>query len=80
MVWDLLVGYGDGKIRSTAHRRAVISAATAPDADDFTILVRLWISPSSDGSPWDLNPTRRGQPDLRLFADLWLAEHAGGTK
>lgn len=82
--WDLLVGYGDGKIRlyRGLPKAGDFSGNGALDADDFTILVKALDKPiPTGGSPCDLNHDGVvDNLDLRLFADLWLAEHAGDKK
>lgn len=82
--WDLLVGYGDGKIR--LYRGIPKSGDFDGDgvlgADDLTILVEALDKPvPASGSPMDLNKdTLVNNLDLRLFADLWLAEHGTQKK
>jgi hypothetical protein len=86
--WDLLVGYGDGKVRlyrSASAGTTVPTAAKAGDldgdgdidGDDFTILAKTMdraVGP--EGNPADLNHDWViDMFDLRVFADLWLTEH-----
>jgi hypothetical protein len=77
--WDLLVGYGDGKVRlyRGLPRTGDFNGDGAIDGGDFTILVRALDEPvPPGGSPADLNKDGVvDNVDLRLFADLWLAEH-----
>ncbi|MEN6423723.1 MAG: VCBS repeat-containing protein [Phycisphaerales bacterium] len=75
--WDLLVGYGDGKIRLY---RGLPKAGDFDydgdlDADDFTFLAKALDQPiPPEGTPADLNADGVVDSlDLRLFADLWLA-------
>jgi hypothetical protein len=82
--WDLLVGYGDGKIRlyRGIPKAGDFSGNGTLDADDFTILVKALDKPVPvGGSPADLNKDGVvDNLDLRLFADLWLAEHGADKK
>jgi hypothetical protein len=82
--WDLLVGYGDGKIRLYRGIPKVgdFSGNGTLDGDDFTILVKALDKPiPAPGAPADLNKDGFVDVlDLRLFADLWLAEHGGDQK
>jgi WD40 repeat protein len=86
--WDLLVGYGDGKVR--LYRYASASTTTPAkakagdlngdgviDSNDFTILAKALDQPiSHDGSAADLNGDGAVDSlDLRVFANLWLTEH-----
>jgi WD40 repeat protein len=79
--WDLLVGYGDGKVR--LYRGAPKSLAGDldgdgdMDGDDFTIMAKALDKPvPPEGSPADLNADGVVDDiDLRLFADLWLTVH-----
>jgi hypothetical protein len=77
--WDLLVGYGDGKIHlyRGIPKAGDFNGNGTLDADDFTILVKALDKPvPAGGSPCDLNKDGVvDNLDLRLFADLWLAEH-----
>ena len=78
--WDLLVGYGDGRIRlyrGIPEGRAIFNGDGALDGDDFTILAKALDRPvPAEGSLADLNYDGVvDNLDLRLFADLWLAEH-----
>jgi len=75
--WDLLVGYGDGKIRLY---RGLPKAGDFDydgdlDGDDFTFLAKALDQPiPPQGTPADLNADGVVDSlDLRLFADLWLA-------
>ncbi len=82
--WDLLVGYGDGKIRlyRGLPRTGDFNGDGALDGADFTILVRALDKPvPPGGSPADLNKDGVvDNVDLRLFADLWLAEYGTEKK
>jgi hypothetical protein len=75
--WDLLVGYGDGKIRlyRGLPKTGDFDLDGDLDGDDFTFLVRALDKPvSAEGTPADLNADGVvDNLDLRLFADLWLA-------
>ncbi len=77
--WDLLVGYGDGKVRlyRGLPKAGDFNGDGALDGGDFTILVRaLDKAVPLSGSPTDLNKDGAvDNVDLRLFADLWLAEY-----
>ncbi|MBN2133525.1 MAG: VCBS repeat-containing protein [Sedimentisphaerales bacterium] len=77
--WDLLVGSGDGKIRLYRGIPKIgdFDADGALDGDDFTVLVRALDQPlGPEGSPADLNNDGAvDDQDLRLFADLWRADH-----
>lgn len=80
--WDLLVGYGDGKVRlyrsaSATNKPGDLDGDGDIDGDDFTILCKALDKPiSHDGSPADLNHDGVvDMLDLRIFADLWLTEH-----
>jgi len=82
--WDLLVGYGDGKIRlyRAIPKLGDLNADGVLDGDDLTILAQALdkLAPLG-GSSADLN--RDGLVnilDLRLFADLWLAEYGADKK
>ena len=77
--WDLLVGYGDGKVRLY---RGIPKAGDFDldgdiDGDDFTFLCKVLDQPvPPGGNPADLNHDGVvDNLDLRIFADLWLAEH-----
>ena len=78
--WDLLVGSGDGKIRlyRGIPKLGDFDADGALDGDEFTVLVRALDQPiPPEGSPADLNNDGAvDNLDLRLFADLWRADHA----
>jgi hypothetical protein len=75
--WDLLVGYGDGKVRlyRGLPKPGDFDLDDDLDGDDFTILVKALDQPiPPDGTPADLNADGVVDTlDLRLFADLWLA-------
>jgi WD40 repeat protein len=77
--WDLLVGYGDGKIRLYRGnpKACDFNSNGTLDADDFTILVKALDKPVPvGGSSCDLNQDGVvNDLDLRIFANLWLAEH-----
>ena len=77
--WDLLVGYGDGKIRLyRGIPMGDLNGDGVVDDADLTILVEALDKPVPvGGSPGDLNHDGVVDIlDLRLFTDLWLAEHA----
>jgi len=78
---DLLVGYGDGKVRlyRGIPKAGDFNGNGTLDADNFTVLVKALDQPvPTGGSPCDLNKDGVVDAlDLRLFADLWLAEHGG---
>ncbi len=82
--WDLLVGYGDGKIRlyRGSPRLGDLDGDGTIDGPDFTVLAQALDKPIlGQGAPADLNQDGFVDVlDLRLFADLWLAEHAIGKK
>jgi hypothetical protein len=82
--WDLLVGYGDGKIRLYRGLAGAgdFSGNGVLDSDDFTILVKALDKPVPlGGSPCDLNEDGLVNIlDLQIFADLWLAEHGADKK
>jgi hypothetical protein len=82
--WDLLVGYGDGKIRlyRGIPKAGDLNGSGTLDDGDFTILVQALDQPvPPEGSPADLNHDGVvDNLDLRLFADLWLAEHGTEKK
>jgi hypothetical protein len=75
--WDLLVGYGDGKVRlyRGIPKAGDFDADGDLDGDDFTFLARALDQPvPPEGSAADLNGDGVvDNLDLRLFADLWLA-------
>ncbi len=77
--WDLLVGYGDGKIRlyRGLAKDGDLDLDGDIDGDDFTLLCQALDQPiPAGGSPADLNHDGVVDAlDLRVFADLWLAEH-----
>ncbi len=82
--WDLLVGYGDGKIRlyRGISRAGDLNGNGTLDEGDFTILAQALDRPVPiEGSPADLNGDGVvDNLDLRLFADLWLAERGAEKK
>jgi hypothetical protein len=82
--WDLLLGYGDGKIRLYRGIPKVgdLDSDGVLDGPDFTILAQALEKPIlGQGSPADLNQDGFVDVlDLRLFADLWLAEHGTDKK
>ncbi len=82
--WDLLVGYGDGKIRLYRGIPKIgdFNGSGTLDGDDFTFLVNALDKPvPPEGSPADLNHDGVvDNLDLRLFADLWRAEHGTDKK
>jgi hypothetical protein len=82
--WDLLVGYGDGKIRlyRGIPKTGDFNGNGTLDGDDFTILVQALDKPvPAQGSPADLNHDGVVDDlDLHLFVDLWRAEHGGDKK
>jgi hypothetical protein len=77
--WDLLVGYGDGKIHlyRGIPRPGDFNGDGAIDAADFTLLAQAVDQPvPPEGSPADLNADGVVDVlDLRLFVDIWLAEY-----
>jgi hypothetical protein len=77
--WDLLVGYGDGKIHlyRGIPKPGDFNGNGTLDSDDFTVLVKALDKPvPPEGLPADLNHDGVvDNLDLRLFADLWRAEH-----
>jgi hypothetical protein len=77
--WDLLVGYGDGKVRlyRGLAKLGDLDGDGALDGDDLTILARALGQPvPPQGSPADLNADGIVDLlDLSVFADLWLLEH-----
>jgi hypothetical protein len=82
--WDLLVGYGDGKVHlyRGIPKPGDFNGNGTLDADDFTALCKALDKPvPTGGSPYDLNHDGVvDNLDLRAFADLWLAEHGTDTK
>jgi large repetitive protein len=76
---DLLVGYGDGKVRlyRGLPKAGDLDLDGDIDGDDFTILAKaLDQAVPAGGSAADLNHDGVVDAlDLRVFADLWLAEH-----
>jgi hypothetical protein len=81
---DLLVGYGDGKIRlyRGIPKTGDFNGSGALDGDDFTVLVNALAEPVPlEGSPADLNHDGVvDDVDLHLFIDLWRAEHGTEKK
>jgi hypothetical protein len=77
--WDILLGYGDGKVRlyRGLPKAGDLDLDGDIDGDDFTILCKALDQPiPADGTPADLNADDVvDNQDLRLFADLWLTEH-----
>jgi hypothetical protein len=78
--WDLLVGYGDGKVRlyRGIPKAGDLDGDGTLGANDFTLMAEALYQPASvqATSPADLNADGVvDNLDLRLFADLWLAEH-----
>lgn len=75
--WDLLVGYGDGKVRlyRGVPKRGDFDGDGALDGDDFTFIAQALDKPvPAEGSAADLNGDGFVDIlDLRIFADLWLA-------
>ncbi len=75
--WDLLVGYGDGKVRlyRGLPKAGDFDLDGDLDGDDFTFLAKALDQPiPAEGTPADLNSDGVvDNLDLRLFADLWLA-------
>lgn len=75
--WDLLVGYGDGKIHlyRGIPKRGDFDGDGVLDADDFTFIAKaLDKAVPPEGSPADLNGDGFVDIlDLRIFADLWVA-------
>ncbi|MGE5293616.1 MAG: hypothetical protein ACM3VT_02180, partial [Solirubrobacterales bacterium] len=76
--WDLLVGYGDGKVRLY---RGIAKAGDFDldgdlDCEDFTFLAKALDQPiPEEGVSGDLNGDGVvDNLDLRVFAELWLAE------
>jgi hypothetical protein len=82
--WDLLVGYGDGKVRlyRGIPKQGDLNGDGALDGDDLTLLVKALDKPVPAGSaPADLNHDGLVDVlDLRLFGDLWLSEHGAEGK
>jgi hypothetical protein len=75
--WDLLVGYGDGKIRlyRGIAKHGDLDGDGSIGCGDFTLLAKALDQPvPPGGSPADLNGDGVVDVlDLRIFADLWLA-------
>jgi hypothetical protein len=82
--WDLLVGYGDGKIHLYRGLAGAgdFSGNGVLDTADFTILVKALDKPVPlGGSPCDLNEDGVVNVlDLQIFADLWRAEYGAEKK
>jgi hypothetical protein len=82
--WDLLVGYGDGQIRLYRGivKQGDFNVNGTLDADDLKALCQALGKPvPAGGSPYDLNHDGVvDNLDLRIFANLWLADHGGDTK
>ena len=82
--WDLLVGYGDGKIRLFRGISKVgdFNGNGTLDGEDFNVVVQaLGIALPAQGSPADLNHDGVVDDlDLHLFVDLWRAEHGSDKK
>jgi hypothetical protein len=76
---DLLVGYGDGKVRlyRGIPRPGDFNGDGDIDGADFTLLAKAVDQPvPPEGSPADLNGDGAvDAQDLRLFVDIWLAEY-----
>ena len=77
--WDLLVGYGDGKVRlyRGIPKHGDLDGDGSIGCGDFTLLAEALDQPvPPQGSSADLNSDGAVDIlDLRIFADLWLAEH-----
>jgi hypothetical protein len=77
--WDLLVGYGDGKVHlyRGLPKRGDFDGDGVLDGDDFTFLAKALDQPvPAGGTPADLNGDGVvDMLDLRIFADLWLADN-----
>lgn len=75
--WDLLVGYGDGKIRlyRGLPKAGDFDLDGDLDGDDFTFLAKALDKPvPPEGTAADLNTDGVvDNLDLRVFANLWLA-------
>ncbi len=75
--WDLLVGYGDGKVRlyRGLAKAGDFDADGDLDGNDFTFLAKALDQPlPTAGVCADLNADGIVDTlDLRVFADLWLA-------
>ena len=75
--WDLLVGYGDGKVRlyRGLPKAGDFDLDGDLDGDDFGFLAKALDKPIPlEGTAADLNADGVVDTlDLRLFADLWLA-------
>jgi len=75
--WDLLIGYGDGKVRlyRGLPGRGDFDGDGSLDGDDFTFIAKALDQPiPPGGTPADLNGDGAVDIlDLRIFADLWLA-------
>jgi hypothetical protein len=77
--WDLLVGYGDGKIHlyRGVPKRGDLDGDGSIGCGDFDRLARALDQPvPAEGSPADLNADGAVDIlDLRIFVDFWLAEN-----
>jgi len=77
--WDLLVGYGDGKVHlyRGLPKRGDLDGDGAIGCGDFLLLAKALDQPvPPTGSPADLNGDGAVDIlDLRIFADLLLAEN-----
>ena len=75
--WDLLVGYGDGKVRlyRGLPKAGDFDLDGDLDGDDFTFLAKALDKPvPAEGPSPDLNGDGVvDNLDLRIFAELWLA-------
>ena len=82
--WDLLVGYGDGKIRlyRGIPKAGDFNGSGTLDGEDFTVLVLALDQPvPPEGSPADLNHDGVvDNLDLGLFVGLWRTEHGAEKK
>jgi hypothetical protein len=75
--WDLLIGYGDGKVRlyRGVPKSGDLDGDGSVGCGDFTLLAQALDQPiPPGGSPADLNADGAVDIlDLRIFADLWIA-------